>query len=304
MQRKFLLSSLAMLSFTYALLPVPMVHGETFDCLIKPYVVVNVSSAVEGVLKTVTVDRGDPVQQEQILASLESGAEQAAVARQRAQAAMQAPIKINQERLELSARQLLRSEGLYEKSLIAADELDKTETSKRLAALTLQEALEKQRLAEFDLQRAIEELARRTIKSPITGVVVERLRNPGEFADENPILTLAQMHPLRVEVFLPVALLGRVDVGMRAEVMPEAPVGGAYEAQVTVVDRVVDAASGMFGARLELPNPTYRLPAGLKCQVRFLPAATPAGATEVQQDPPYTASDTGRRSTAKTRFLR
>src|SRR5712691_2906004 len=31
----------------------------------------------------------------------------------------------------------------------------------------------------------------------------------------------------------------------------------------TVVDRVVDAASGLFGVRLELPNRDYRLPAGI-----------------------------------------
>jgi len=42
-----------------------------------------------------------------------------------------------------------------------------------------------------------------------------------------------------------------------------------YGAKVTVVDRVVDAASGTFGVRLELPNPNYRLPAGLKCKVPF-----------------------------------
>ena len=50
---------------------------------------------------------------------------------------------------------------------------------------------------------------------------------------------------------------------------PEAPVNGAYQARVKVVDQVVDAASGTFGVRLELPNPGYRLPAGLKCKVRF-----------------------------------
>lgn len=56
---------------------------------------------------------------------------------------------------------------------------------------------------------------------------------------------------------------------MRAQIMPEAPVNGAYEARVTVVDRVVDAASGTFGVRLELPNPGYKLPAVLKCKARF-----------------------------------
>jgi hypothetical protein len=39
---------------------------------------------------------------------------------------------------------------------------------------------------------------------------------------------------------------------------------------VTVVDRVFDAASSTFGVRLELPNPDYSLPAGLRCRIRFL----------------------------------
>jgi multidrug efflux pump subunit AcrA (membrane-fusion protein) len=38
---------------------------------------------------------------------------------------------------------------------------------------------------------------------------------------------------------------------------------------VIVVDPVVDAASGTFGVRLELPNPEHAIPAGLKCRVRF-----------------------------------
>ena len=50
---------------------------------------------------------------------------------------------------------------------------------------------------------------------------------------------------------------------------PEAPFEGEYEAIVTIVDRVVDAASGTFAVRLELPNENGRLPAGLKCSVSF-----------------------------------
>jgi len=38
---------------------------------------------------------------------------------------------------------------------------------------------------------------------------------------------------------------------------------------VTVVDKVMDAASGTFGVRLALPNPDLALPAGLKCKIRF-----------------------------------
>jgi multidrug efflux pump subunit AcrA (membrane-fusion protein) len=98
---------------------------------------------------------------------------------------------------------------------------------------------------------------------------MERLLSPGEFVRGTPIVKLAQIHPLRVEVIAPVALLGKLSQGMTAEVLPESPVGGAHAAKVTVVDRVVDAASGTFGVRLEVPNPNYRLPAGLKCKARF-----------------------------------
>jgi multidrug efflux pump subunit AcrA (membrane-fusion protein) len=108
------------------------------------------------------------------------------------------------------------------------------------------------------------------VTSPITGVVMERLRHPGELASrEHPIARIARLDPLRVEVFVPVALYGRVAVGQRAVVVPEAPLDRPLEARVTVVDRVADAASSTFGVRLEIPNPDHRIPGGLKCKVRI-----------------------------------
>ena len=52
-------------------------------------------------------------------------------------------------------------------------------------------------------------------------------------------------------------------------------IGGVHRAEVTVVDRVVDAASGTFGVRLALPTPDYALPAGLNCRVRFREESSP-----------------------------
>jgi len=56
---------------------------------------------------------------------------------------------------------------------------------------------------------------------------------------------------------------------MKARVFPEEPIGGQYTAKVVIVDQVIDAASGTFGIRLELPNRKYKIPAGLRCQVNF-----------------------------------
>jgi len=132
-----------------------------------------------------------------------------------------------------------------------------------------QAELTNRRLADLELQRTTAEVALRTIKSPVNGVVVERFMHPGEFPKQEKILKLAQIDPLRVEVYAPVAMLGKIAVGMTAHVKPESPLTGEYAAKVMVVDRVVDAASGTFGIRLELPNHDLKLPAGLKCSVRF-----------------------------------
>jgi len=59
---------------------------------------------------------------------------------------------------------------------------------------------------------------------------------------------------------VPVAWYGAIAEGMTGKVVPEEPVGGEHAATVTIVDRVVDAASGTFGVRLELPNPTCGCP--------------------------------------------
>ena len=169
--------------------------------------------------------------------------------------------------------------GLLETMLVDRGDLVKEgqvlatlDTSVERASGAVQHAqaeLSNRRLADLELQRTSADVALRTIKSPINGVVVERFMHPGEFPKQEKILKLAQIDPLRVEVYAPVSMLGKVAVGSTAYVKPEPPLTGEYPAKVTVVDRVVDAASGTFGVRLELPNQSLKLPAGLKCTVRF-----------------------------------
>ena len=82
-------------------------------------------------------------------------------------------------------------------------------------------------------------------------------------------VTIAQIDPLRVEVILPSALFGSVRPGMRAAVEPEFG-EQVHIASVRLGDRGIDAASGTFGVRLDLPNPDQAIPGGLHCQVHFL----------------------------------
>jgi RND family efflux transporter MFP subunit len=239
------------------------------DCLIEPHVVVQVTPSVDGLLEQVAVDRGDLVERGQLVATLESSQEKATVLLAAARARIESPLKSSQARLEFGERRLARTLDLFQKELIPLREMDEAETAKVLAEIAVLEAGENRRIAELELERATAALQLRSVASPVTGVVMERFLSAGEYVKQTPILKIAQIDPLRVEVIAPVALLGRLAPGMEAVVMPEAPAGGTYRARVKVVDRVVDAASGTFGIRLELPNPGYKLAGGLKCKVRF-----------------------------------
>ena len=172
--------------------------------------------------------------------------------------------------VDLGEKRRKRALELFENDTLSADLREEAETEATLAALELERARENHRIASLELEHSVARLARRTIRSPISGFVIERLMDPGEIVDEETILRIAQIDPLRVEVILPSDWFGRVRPGDRAEIIPEAPLDQARAGEVAIVDRVIDGASGTFGARMLLPNPDHDLPAGLRCQVRFL----------------------------------
>lgn len=279
--------ALAVKTLSVLLLASP-VAAEELDCLIQPKTTVQLSTPVEGVISEVLVDRGDVVERDQVLVRLESSVERASVQMARARVEETGELVQSRVQLEYAARTLERRDELNRRSVISEQDLDEARSQHELAKAGVRQAEEEMRLAELQLQRARASLGLRTIRSPINGVVTQRFYEPGEFADTRAILELAQVDPLEVEVFAPVSLLGRVQPGMTARVLPEEPFGGGYQATVSVIDPVIDAASGTFGVRLELPNSDLSIPAGLNCRLQFLqkvaseePPAVPEGEASV-----------------------
>jgi RND family efflux transporter MFP subunit len=247
------------------------------DCFIEPNRVAEISSAVDGVVEKISVQRGDAVKRGQALVTLESHVEKATVELARARAEQDQAIRARTARVEFTRRLLERNRELYSQNLISEQVVDEAETEAVLAELELGEILEEKAIAELELDRARQALALRTIRSPFSGVVIDVLVAPGESIENRSLVKLASIDPLNVEVIVPVGLFGKIDKGMKATVIPEAPIGGEYTARVVIVDRVLDAASGTFGIRLQLSNKNYRLPAGLRCTVKLEipePAAT------------------------------
>lgn len=240
------------------------------NCRIEPSIVVEMSSAVEGVISEVLVDKNDPVKKGDVVARLDAGLERATVELRRVQAELDSDVQAQKLALEFSERSLARVKDLYDKKAASFSELDKLKTERAIAQQQLQQALDRKRQAELEHNRALADLQRRTLVSPIDGVVIERFKEPGEHIDFEPVLKLAQLDPLRVEVFAPASLYGKVKAGMTAKVSPELGIAEqSYSAKVVLVDQVIDGPSNTFGIRLSFPNPGNRLPSGLKCRVIF-----------------------------------
>ncbi len=248
------------------------------NCVIEPNMVVELSSRIDGIVDTILVERGDRISAGAIVAKLEAGAEQAAVNHAQARARMQAEIRSYEASLAYSERMRERVANLSEKHVVSSEEIDRVETEARVANFRLQQAKENKLLAELELARAEEVLRRHTIISPIDGVVAERYLNPGESVEEKPIVKLAQIDPLRVEVIVPATEFGQIQMGQHAMVQPESASGEEYASTVTIVDPIIDAASGTFRVSLELPNPEHNLTSGLRCDITFLD--NPASVTE------------------------
>lgn len=255
-----------------AILAQTALANSEHDCMIEARQAIEVRSPVEAVIESVRVKRGDSVTRGQVLVTLSSGPERATLALAQSRAQAVGEIKAAEARVDISLKKLRRAESLVKQNFISVNARDEAEAEHKLATEELRRAHENQKIAELDAKRAAEVLALRTIRSPFSGVVVEVLLKPGEFGAitfKDPILRLAEIDPLHVEVILSVSQFGRIKPGQRASVVPEPPVGGRYDTTVKIVDRVIDAASGTFGVRLELPNKLRAIPAGVRCRVQF-----------------------------------
>ena len=245
---------------------------QSFECLIVPNQTVELRSPTDGLIDKVLVRRGDQIKKGQVLVVLESSIQKSAVQIAKYRTQMDGRIASSKSRLDFANKKLKRVEELGKKDLVSDQLADEAQAEKLVAEAELLDAMEAQQLAKHDYNHALNQLNQRTLVSPFDGVVVDRMLNPGDLAESGsgpkPILKLAQIDPLLVEVALPLSAYGKLKVGLNGTVVPEGDLG-SHEAKIAIVDSIFDAASGMFGARLEMSNNDGSVPGGIRCRVSF-----------------------------------
>jgi len=246
--------------------------APALGCLIEPDRVADVGSPVVAVIDSVEVDRGQYVRKGQVLVVLRANVERAAFDAARSRADANADLQAAAANASFNRERLVRAEDLFRQNFISQQALDQARTESQLADQKLTQAREQQTVSSHERGMAAAQLQQRTIRSPMDGVVAERYMSAGERVDDKPLLRIARIDPLRVQLVVPTTLYGQVQPDAAVSVVPDLPGAHALTARVTMVDKVIDPASNTFRVQLALPNPDLSLPAGLRCRADFGPA--------------------------------
>ena len=118
------------------------VESLEFDCLLEPKRTVIHAAPVIGVVAEVLVERGDVVSKGQLLATLESGVEEAGVAVARARRDANAELRGSEARRDFERRRLASNEQLHLEGVVSDLQYDEIESNLLLAEASVTQARE------------------------------------------------------------------------------------------------------------------------------------------------------------------
>jgi RND family efflux transporter MFP subunit len=247
----------------------PSAQAESaVEAFTEPYRTVRVAAADAGIVTEVVAREGARVAAGEPLVRLDIDLHEALL--DIARAGMEESGRIDAAQAEVSLR-WQRVETLRE--LRAAgharqEELDRAIADLQIAEGQLKAAQEARRLKVLEHQKILVQIERRTIRSPIAGVVTEVFKEPGEFtaANDPTLLTVVQLDPLVATFTAPQDVASLLQLGMQVDV--EFATSAVVKAQVDFISPVIDAKSGTVEVKVRIPNPDGRLYGGMRCRLR------------------------------------
>jgi HlyD family secretion protein len=119
-----------------------------------------------------------------------------------------------------------------------------------------------------------------TIRSPINGVVLEKLVNPNELVmpqsfggargPSTALMAVADPKDLQVEIDVNEADLSKISLGQKCHVSPEAYPDKSYGGVVAEIAPEADRAKGTLQIKVQILNPDHFLTPELSAKVEFL----------------------------------
>ncbi|HXZ92788.1 MAG TPA: efflux RND transporter periplasmic adaptor subunit, partial [Burkholderiales bacterium] len=213
-----------------------------------------VKAKVAGELVEVTVREGENVRRGQVLARIDT-TELAARA-----AAKRADVEAARAQLVLAEKNRATQKTLLEKNFISQSAFDSTQSAYEVALARL-------RAAEADLAVAQKALGDAVLSAPISGIVAQRLAQPGERVPVDArILAIVDLSRLQLEAAVPASEIGRVKIGQPVAFRVDGFGAREFAGHIERINPSTIAGSRSINVYAVIENPEGMLRGGLFAQ--------------------------------------
>lgn len=234
-----------------------------------------------GVLMHIAAKEGITVEAGQLLGQIDDAdarlrSDKARTELAQSQAAAENDIKVRfaKKSADVAVAELQRAKDAAEKfdrsvSQTELDRLqllaDKSQLEVEQAAIDFNFSGLSRDLKQHDLQLAELSLQRRRITAPITGMVVQWRKHPGEWVEPGqPVVRIIRLNTLRAEGFAPATLLTLSSVGVKVTLsvdLPQRP-AAKFPGELVFVSPEIDPINGQVRFWAEIQNPKLELRPG------------------------------------------
>lgn len=228
---------------------------------------IEISPRFPGIVKWIGVKKGDAVARDQVVVLLDDAEQKAQVTQAEGRLAT---ARVNLARAELNYR---RIRELWDKQVSSKDAEDQARLDVEAAAAAIKEI-------EGQLAQARTYLDWTVIKSPIDGVVLEKLTEPGELVTpqsfggprgpSTALLAVADPRDLQVEIDVNESDLAKISPGQKCRVSPEAYPDRFYEGTVAEISPEANRSKGTLQIKVQIKDPDKHLTPELSAKVEFL----------------------------------
>jgi RND family efflux transporter MFP subunit len=247
----------------------PLAAG-TIESFTEPFRRIEIAPAEPGIIATIDVREGEAVKAGQQLAALECEVlritlQIARLARD-AQGRQQAALAEHElRRVRLAKLQELRPRGHA-----SGEEVERARADLAVADANLLAIKEQQTVDALECAKTEAMIERRTMRSPIDGVVTRVLRDEREFVTaSNPtVLTVVQLNPLRATFSVPTQQALSLKPGQTVKVLfseTEKSTPGSIE----LISPVTEAESGTVRVKVLLENGQNQHRCGVRCELQL-----------------------------------
>lgn len=215
----------------------------TYTATVEPENINNITSSAPGRIKQILVDEGVRVSKGQRLVVLDD---------------------VNTTTYELQVETARASLRNIETDYNRAVELYKIGGGTKQTVDQMETQLINARNTLASAERTLRNVRENTVlTSPINGIVTARNYDPGDMPGQLPIVTVAEINPVKIVVNVSETELSNVHKGMKADITFDTYPDQHFTGTVTMVSPTVDTSSRTFGVEITVPNPDSRILPGM-----------------------------------------